>query len=186
MTTRISQAGATTQDEARCWSSRAGSPSTARKPPPKWRTPGRRQGQNWCRQAGEMVRTGASRPRPENAAAGALQRSDAVGPWKARASSSRRRVREAMQEKGWHAGHARVDHRRPDHESTCCARPRADPTAKSFQLMTLLRGWRGGMSKPELTGDGNTTGAVEHGSSPARSHAGDRRDEKAHRHEGQG
>jgi DNA topoisomerase-3 len=68
VTTRIStrqwQATAS-RPKARCWSSRAGWPSTARKPPTKWPTPKKAtRARTWCPcKPGEMVRAEAVDPK---------------------------------------------------------------------------------------------------------------------------
>jgi DNA topoisomerase-3 len=91
VTTRISQElwATASRPKARCWSSRAGWPSTARKPPKKWPTPKKAtRARTWCRcKPGEMVRAEVGRPQgPEDPPPRATPKPRCWAPWKAPAS----------------------------------------------------------------------------------------------------
>jgi DNA topoisomerase III len=120
---------------------------------------GRRQGPEPG--AGARGRDGAHRvgrgQGPEDQAAGALFGSHAAGRHGRRRQAHRRRrtARGHAGKRPGHAGHARGHHRRPaDRKVHAARRPRDHPTAKAFQLMTLLRGlgWKNS-PRPELTGE---------------------------------
>ena len=197
VTTRIiAQRSATaSRPKARCWSSRAGWRFTARKRPTKWRTPRTAtRARAWCRcKPGEMVRAEAvdpkglkTRPPARYSEATLLGAMEGAGKM-----VDDDELREAMQEKGLGtpATRAAIIEGLITEKYMLREGRELIPTAKAFQLMTLLRGLGvEELSKPELTGEWEYKLAqMEHGKlSRDDLHGRDRRHDRAHRQEGQG
>ena len=191
VTTRISKVEAraprtTSRPTARCWSTPAGWPSTARKR--RTRTP------TWCRAAG---RAGAHRKRRRQGAAdqaaGALHRSHAAERDGRRGQADRRRraARGHGREGPGHAGHhARAGDRRPDPREVHAARgPRADPHGQGLPADDAAA--RPGHRGPDQARAHRQLGipARRDGARPPQArpvHGRDRQDGRAHRAQGQG
>jgi DNA topoisomerase-3 len=195
ITTATTKAAATTfRARARCWCTPAGWPSTARKPPARWTEGRRRTGKSLVPvQPGEMVRNEhvdvkalQTRPPARYSEATLLGAMEGAGKW-----IEDDELREAMQEKGLGtpATRAAIIEGLLTEKYLLREGREMIPTAKAFQLMTLLRGLQvEELSKPELTGEWEYKLAqMEHGK-PVRDslHARNRRHDRAHRAQSQG
>jgi DNA topoisomerase-3 len=158
VTTRISRVGATTSaPRARCWSSRAGWRSGARRPTPA--TPRTRAARPWspCSPASSRCASSVeakglkTRPPARYSEATLLGAMEGAGK-----NMEDEELREAMQEKGLGtpATRAAIIEGLIGEKYMLRDGRELIPTAKAFQLMTLLRGLGvEELSKPELTGE---------------------------------